>query len=325
MRLLLSLAIVCVAPSLMASAPVCVVDGAPPARPAITGIAFVAFYVDPGPAADHFYGTELGFQPTPGTAGSTLYPVNTQQWIETRPVPATIPRNDRQAAVGFITPDIQAMAKYLVARGYGTVNVVVSAKRCEPVLTNGQFQMEDPEGNLIVFVQAGSMTQIAHSIPSPHAISKRLIHAGFVVQDEAKENAFYRDVLGFRPYWHGGMKDNTSDWVSQQVPEGTDWIEYMLNIKPDASANTRGVMNHVSLGVEKMDTVVAQLKSNGCETQECTASKMGRDGKIQLNLYDPSHTRIEVMEFAPSGTICCSPYTGAMPSAELPGSSVQRR
>jgi len=26
------------------------------------------------------------------------------------------------------------------------------------------------------------------------------------------------------------MKDEQDDWVAMQVPDGTDWVEYMLNI-----------------------------------------------------------------------------------------------
>jgi len=35
--------------------------------------------------------------------------------------------------------------------------------------------------------------------------------------------------------------------------------------------------------------------------------KIGRDGKWQLNLYDPNSTRVELMEPKPVKTPCCSP------------------
>ena len=34
---------------------------------------------------------------------------------------------------------------------------------------------------------------------------------------------------------------------------------------------------------------------------------IGRDGKWQLNLYDPDLTRVELMEFKPVRKPCCSP------------------
>ncbi|MEI9967628.1 MAG: hypothetical protein WDM87_02995 [Terracidiphilus sp.] len=47
----------------------------------------------------------------------------------------------------------------------------------------------------------------------------------------AAEDKFYRDLLGFRPYWWGG-RDGKTEWVSQQVPDAHDWIEYMLSGGP---------------------------------------------------------------------------------------------
>jgi len=43
------------------------------------------------------------------------------------------------------------------------------------------------------------------------------------------------------------------------------------------------------------------------------APKIGRDGKWQLNLYDPDETRVELMEFTPVEKPCCSEYTGPHP------------
>src|SRR5208337_2784110 len=59
------------------------------------------------------------------------------------------------------------------------------------------------------------------------AISRHMIHAGFLVYNRDAEDHFYRDLLGFRLYWHGGMQPGQTDWVAMQVPDGTDWLEYM--------------------------------------------------------------------------------------------------
>ena len=59
------------------------------------------------------------------------------------------------------------------------------------------------------------------------AIGHHIIHVGFLVHDRAAEDTFYRDLLGFKPYWWGGRNGKT-EWVSQQVPDGHDWMEYML-------------------------------------------------------------------------------------------------
>jgi catechol 2,3-dioxygenase-like lactoylglutathione lyase family enzyme len=142
-----------------------------------------------------------------------------------------------------------------------------------------------------------------------------MIHAGFIVKDPEAENRFYRDLLGFKPYWHGGRADNgPTDWMSNQVPEGSDWLEYMLNIGPNPTLKQTGVQDHFSLGVEKMTDAITALERNKCEGPNCTKSQMGRDGKVQLNLYDPDLTRVEFMEFQPSGKVCCSPILGKPPT-----------
>ncbi|HTP67364.1 MAG TPA: VOC family protein [Dongiaceae bacterium] len=182
---------------------------------------------------------------------------------------------------------------------------------------NGQLSMlrvQDPEGHSIAFLKSGSALRYKayHANPSPSsALKEILIHAGWVVKDREAMDKFYRDVLGFHLYWQGGMKDERVDWVSMQVPDGTDWIEYMLNIPPDASKHLLGVMNHIALGVPSVRDVAEQLKKNGVKLTE--EPKIGRDGKWQLNLYDPDDTRVEFMEFTPVEKPCCSEFTGTHP------------
>jgi catechol 2,3-dioxygenase-like lactoylglutathione lyase family enzyme len=275
-------------------------------RPAITGIAFVRVYASDPAATAKFYGQTLGYTAT--QEGSlTRYPVNNSQWIEVTPLPSPAPPT-RLAAVAFSTRDVSALELYLRAHGV----IIVHELGADP--SHKGFSVRDPEGNLIIFVQQTNGPAVAGDVPAT-AASRRIIHAGFVVKDAEAENKFYRDLLGFKPYWHGGRNDNgPADWMSNQVPDGTDWLEYMLNISPNATLKTIGVMDHMSLGTAKMTDVVAALARNHCEGPECTASKMGRDGKVQLNMYDPDLTRVEFMEFKPSGKPCCSPILGKAPS-----------
>ena len=97
-----------------------------------------------------------------------------------------------------------------------------STSRC----VNGSFAVHDPEGQLVIFVQ---QRPASSKTVSPRAASHRIIHTGFWVHDRAAEDHFWRDILGFRPYWFGGQHDGEINYVSSQVPDGTDWIEYMLN------------------------------------------------------------------------------------------------
>ena len=183
---------------------------------------------------------------------------------------------------------------------------------------NGRYPMminlEDPEGNKLEFwpVSVSITTKmIQKRNPPDSSFPMRIIHAGWVVKNRAAMETFYKDILGFHIYWSGGMKDGETDWVDMQVPDGTDWIEFMLNVPADADKQTLGVMNHIALGVPDIHAAQQQLLKNGWKGTE--QPKIGRDGKWQLNLYDPDGTRVELMEFTPVEKPCCSEYTGPHP------------
>lgn len=273
-------------------------------RPAITGIAFARFYTTDPAGAEKFYGGTLGYQKLE-TNGLWQYPVNGSQWIEVTPTTPPQP-NLRMAAVAFTTRNAAGLERYLAAHGVKT----------EMPLKNGEFGVRDPERNLVIFVQRGANKRVSAAPASPAATSKRIIHVGFIVRDAAKEDTFWRDILGFHPYWHGGKTETSTDWSSIQVPDGTDWLEYMLNISPTPSLKQAGVQNHFSLGVTHMADAVAALEKNKCEGPNCTKTQVGRDGKVQLNLFDPDLTRVEFMEFSPVKDPCCSPFAGKNPGPE---------
>jgi catechol 2,3-dioxygenase-like lactoylglutathione lyase family enzyme len=276
-----------------------------PTRPAITGVAFARFYTTDPVAAEKFYGSTLGLE-RKESGGIWIYPVNHSQWVEliTKTKP---PRPDtRLAAVAFTTTNVAQMQRYLEAHDI----------KPEIPLKDGQFGVRDPEGNLVIFVQQGSEKLVSNASKAPNATSSRIIHVGFMVTDQAKEDAFWKGILGFRPYWHGGPKPDVDNWVSIQVPDGTDWLEYMLNNGPNPTLQHTGVMDHFSLGVDSMKATIGALSNNQCEGPNCTKSQVGRDGKVQLNLYDPDFTRVEFMEFTPVQEPCCSAFTGKHPSAD---------
>ena len=75
-----------------------------------------------------------------------------------------------------------------------------------------------------------------------------------------------------------------------------------------------GVLNHISLGVADMKKAQAILESHGWKPHGDEKAQMGKDGKWQLNLFDPDLTRIELMEFKPVEKPCCSDFTGPHPS-----------
>ena len=159
-----------------------------------------------------------------------------------------------------------------------------------------------------------AFTQRAKAPLPVDASTLRIIHAGFVVDNREAEDKFYKDILGFRLYWYGGMKNDRTDWVAMQVPDGTDWLEYMLNQPMNPDLRLTGVMNHISLGVKDMKAAQAKLEARGWKPNEREHSQMGKDGKWQLNIYDPDQTRIELMEFTPAEKPCCAEFQGPHPT-----------
>jgi catechol 2,3-dioxygenase-like lactoylglutathione lyase family enzyme len=276
------------------------------ARPKIVGIDHVKLYVSDVAKSQAFYSGALGLtNPSWNCACNApqRFMVNAFQYVELEAVPSPAPSN-WVAEIGFATDDAAGLAKYLSARG-----VAVKEFDKENAMPE-RFQVRDPEGNLIEFVQRSKEAPSFKT--STKQISNRMLHAGFVVKDMAAENKFYRDVLGFRVYWYGGFKDKDIDWFEIQVPDGGDWIEYMLNIPANADHKELGVQNHFSLGVKDAGVAAAQLKKQGLAKFD--GPEVGRDGKNSLDAYDPDGTRVEVMEFTPRQTPCCHAYEAAHPT-----------
>lgn len=279
-----------------------------PAHPRITGVSHISVYTANPTAAERFYVHDIGLKKglDPENRAGVRYYVNPTQFVEVLPLPANA-GNSRLDHIGYLTTDAEALRKYLADRRYE-----VPARVQKGSDGSRWFNVEDPEGNKVQFLQ-----------PSPHPISmagadpigRHIIHVGERVKSAEAENAFYRDLLGFKPYWFGGMKPGKTDWVSQQVPNGRDWLEYMLETgNGDISQRQFGVLNHFSIGVVNMEKAVTTLDRGARLNNPHTPMQMGRDGKWQYNLFAPDQTRIELMEFTPVEKPCCSPFTAPNPS-----------
>jgi catechol 2,3-dioxygenase-like lactoylglutathione lyase family enzyme len=276
-----------------------------PKRPRITGIAAVRLYVSNIGKSVDFYTQHFGLPASGGGCAHSAvpcFPVNAQQQIELYPASNPAPRN-WLAEIILATDDLPAMRRYLIAHGLNPKEIHSSPD------SPAHLQVNDPEGNPVGFA---SPTALADYKTSPNQLSSRLLHAGFVVKDVAAENKFYLDLLGFKLYWRGGFKDDGLDWYEIQVPDGDNWIEYMLNIPANADHKELGVQNHFSLGAKDIHAAVDQLHKNGL--LKLDGPEIGRDGKWGLDAYDPDGTRVEVMEFTPAGKPCCHPYAAPHPT-----------
>jgi catechol 2,3-dioxygenase-like lactoylglutathione lyase family enzyme len=281
-----------------------------PARPPITSVSHLSVYASDAAKAENFYVHDLGAvkRADPENPQGARYYFSPAQFVEVLPLPANAGLN-RMDHIAFNTADAEAMRRYLASKKIAAPKAVTKG-------TDGSqwFQVKDPEGVTVEFVQA------APAAVATNALFPHIIHVGAIIKDRALEDTFYRDILGFRPYWYGGMKDDAPpSWVSQQVPDGTDWLEYMVTTNPALTQAQMGVLNHFALGVPNMEAVFTKLwnddrlQGQADARGQQTVPKIGRDAKWQLNLLDPDGTRAEVMELHAIGKPCCSAFTAADP------------
>lgn len=280
-------------------------------RPKITGIDHVDFFTTNPDGNRHLYVTLLGLEAvTPVEDKQTQRFRIGSQWVGYSPAPDSS-ATDRMDHVAFRTDDCAALRSYLASKGV-KVPASLSALKDKTL----SFQIHDPEGHLVEFVQ-GSLENGGGLDRKPgesDPVSQRMIHTGFIVRDRATEDRFYKDILGFRLYWHGGMKDGDTDWAAMQVPDGTDWLEYMLNVDAKPDLQLTGVMNHISLGVTDMKQAEAKLSAHGWKPHDADDHpEIGKDGKWQFDVFDPDFSRVELMEFTPVQKPCCSDFTAPHP------------
>src|SRR5262249_32308465 len=182
-----------------------------PARPKIYSIGFVRLKAADFEKSDAFYQKSLalhrGFDDCQGIT-DPCYAINPYQHVELSQTGSRGSENFVDV-IGFNVSDVDQMQKFLSSQGI----------QASPV-TKGPNHLRftevlDPESNRIVFVELSGRDAQVNAIGQ---VSDRLIHAGLIVKDRAAQDHFYKDLLGFRPYWHGGMKDDETNWVSLQVP-----------------------------------------------------------------------------------------------------------
>ncbi|MGH8245555.1 MAG: VOC family protein, partial [Gammaproteobacteria bacterium] len=246
-----------------------------------------------------FYKEFLGFgEPfdlkTPdGSLSLTFIKISDHQYIELFPERES--RSDRLHHISVYTDDAQAMRLYLASRGIKVPDRVPKGR-----IGNSNFNVTDPDGHTVEIVQyepdGWSMREKGKYV-GPERVSTRMLHLGILVGDLAAAQKFYGDVLGFSEFWRGSSDGTQLSWVNMRVPDGTDYIEFML-YKDLPQPDRRGSAHHICLEVPDMDKAVAMLEAKPArQTYDRNLEiRVGRNRRRQCNLFDPDGTRVELME-----------------------------
>jgi catechol 2,3-dioxygenase-like lactoylglutathione lyase family enzyme len=270
-----------------------------PNRPKIVGGAHMALYVSDLQKARQFYEELLGYQEPytlkkeDGSVRIAFVKINEDQYLE---LFRENPKQDGQLNhIAFYTESAEAMREYLAAR-----NVKVPEKVGKGKIGNSNFNIIDPDGHAVEIVQyePDSWTRQATGKYLPDTrISPHIMHMGVTVRKLDAATSFYGGILGFKEFWRGSSSGTTLSWVNMRVPDGSDYLEFMLYAKPQ-DAKELGVKNHICLVTPDIEKAVAQLKrrAGAVGYSRPMEIKVGKNGKRQVNLFDPDGTRVELME-----------------------------
>ena len=268
-------------------------------RPHILGVAHMALYVSDLQAARAFYKDFLGYaepfalKREDGSDRIAFIKINDDQYIE---LFAESPKQDGQLNhIAFFTDSAEAMRDYLASSGIKVPDKVGKGR-----IGNSNFNILDPDGHTVEIVeyQPDSWTRREKGKFMPDTrISTRIAHLGVLVGAVDPAMKFYRDVLGFQEFWRGSSTGKVLSWINMRVPDGNDYLEFMLYATPQDAAQM-GVKNHICLLVPDIKQAVATLESRPARKNYSRPIeiRVGINGKRQANLFDPDGTRIELME-----------------------------
>jgi lactoylglutathione lyase len=268
-------------------------------RPHITGVSHIALFVHDVEKSRAFYKDFLGFaEPysltnADGSLHLTFIKINDRQSIEIFPEKAS--GTDRLNHIALETDDAEAMRSYLVSRGVKAPEKVGKGR-----IGNLNFNVTDPDGHTVEIVQyapdSWTVREKGKFMPETR-ISTRMTHVGVLVGDLQAALDFYCGILGGVETWRGANNPDNLSWVNVKVPDGKDYVEFMLYSElppPDK----RGKQHHLCLEVENVDKTKALLEQRAAHAGYTRSLDIatGINRKRQLNLWDPDGTRVELME-----------------------------
>jgi catechol 2,3-dioxygenase-like lactoylglutathione lyase family enzyme len=278
----------------------------PPARPKIPkipkilGISHVAFYVSDLPKTLDFWHGLLGYDEScehkspNGSFTICSLKINDHQFVElfNQQPPA---RRGHLNHIAFTVSSAEQMRLYLVSRG-----IPDDPKVLKNITGASSVTISDPDGNLVEFVEPqpdGIEARTDGKFLPPTRISDSIYHLGFLVGSSEKSIKFYRDLLGFHEFWRGSSNGTQLSWIDMQVPDGNDYVEFML-YSDLPTPDKRGGQEHISLLVPDVakSIIVLEARTAFQSYGKPLTPHTGVNGKRQVNLFDPDGTRVELME-----------------------------
>jgi catechol 2,3-dioxygenase-like lactoylglutathione lyase family enzyme len=277
----------------------CIAQADEPSRPHILGVAHISLFAHDYEKSRAFYRDFLGYEEPfslknpDGSPSMTFFKVNDRQYIELSP--EREPNTDRLNHISIQTDNAEAMRVYLASKG-----VKVPDKTPKGRIGNSNFTVKDPDGHGVEIVQyepAGWTVRENGKFMSDSRISNHVMHVGIIVKDLDQAMKFYGDVLGFKEIWRGSKSGTELSWTNVKVPDGDDYIEFML-YKEAPEATKRGSAHHLCLEVPDTSATVAALDAKPYRKQYTKPLEIrtGTNRKHQVNIFDPDGTRTEVME-----------------------------
>jgi lactoylglutathione lyase len=270
-----------------------------PRRPPITGVAHIAIYAHDVDRSLAFYHDFLGYDEAfrLKRAGGELHlvfvKISDRQFIEIFPEKEA--GTDRLNHIALEVEDAEAMRAYLASRGVKVPDRVPVGR-----IGNANFNITDPDGHTVEIVQylpeGRTLGDRGEHLPGSR-IAPRMMHVGIAVGALGPALTFYGEVLGFRETWRGSSGGKELNWVNLKVPDGDDYVEFMLYKSPPTLGRL-GTMHHLCLEVADIEASKAALEARPARQgySRDLEIRTGVNRKRQLNLYDPDGTRIELME-----------------------------
>jgi len=271
----------------------------PAQRPPILGISHAAYFVSDLPKALAFYTDFLGFaepydlKRPDGTVRIAFIKINDYQHIELFAEPS---KDDGMLShISIYTDNAEQMRQYLASR-----DVKVPAQVGKGRTGDKNFNIKDPDGHTVEIVEyepdGWAMKGRGASMPTTQ-ISDHIMHAGILVGSLDRSMKFYGGILGFKEFWRGSASGKTLSWVDMRVPDGQDYVEFMLYADLPAK-DKRGGAHHFCLTTPDIAKSVSALESRPAFKVygKQIEIKVGHNRQRQANLFDPDGTRIELME-----------------------------